>query len=404
MSDIFDLNKNIPSYLNEEFFQEIYTDKNEEILNLKIEGASKPGDNFVGAVYRITLTTSSGVQQFIAKVPSTSGHETLHSYLSNDFVGDLFKCEIKVYQEILPEMLKVWNSAGYDDVLCPRLVHQTVTPHPTIILEDLSPYGFTTLQNPIEDFNASLMVAKRLAKFHAASYYLVHEKNQDFSNFNNSVFNNEILSHVIYDMGLEGFTDVASTKPSLIKYVEKLRKFHSEFRDLIDESYKPSGDGINVLCHNDFHLKNLLFKSDENEKIEDFYMIDYQLCNYTSPAIDILYALYYFVSSNNRQYHRDEFISAYYNQFSTSLNDFKFTKEIPSRKMLDNEIKKCGPFEISVAICLTIFFYFDLKNLNPEDLDMAEGTKKSKLRMYENKEFLEMIEWQLEEFEARGIL
>jgi len=120
MSDIFDLNKNIPTYLNEEFFQKLLTDKNEEILNFNIEGASKPGDNFVGAVYRITLTTNNGNQQFIAKVPSTSGHETLHSYLSNDFVGDLFKCEIKVYEEILPEILKLWSNAGYDDLLCPK--------------------------------------------------------------------------------------------------------------------------------------------------------------------------------------------------------------------------------------------------------------------------------------------
>ena len=72
--------------------------------------------------------------------------------------------------------------------------------------------------------------------------------------------------------------------------------------------------------------------------------------------------------------------------------------------MLDNELKKCGPFEILTAICLTIFYYFDLKNLNPEELDMAEGTMKSKHRMYQNEEFLEMIEWQLKEFEDCGIL
>ncbi|XP_070497822.1 uncharacterized protein [Chironomus tepperi] len=404
MSDIFDLNKNIPSYLNEEYFRSIFTDKSQEILNFKIEGASKPGDNFVGAVYRITITTSTDRHQFIAKAPSTSGHETLHSYLSNDFVGDLFKCEIKVYEEVLPEILKIWSQAGYDDVLCPRLIHQSLEPHPTIILEDLSPKGYETLQKPIDDFEASLKVVKRLAKFHAASYFLAYEKNQDFSNYNQSVFDNQILTRVIYDMGLEGFTDVASTKPALRKYVEKLRKFHSEFRHRVGDSYRPSQDGINVLCHNDFHLKNLLFKCDGSGGIEDFCMIDYQLCNFTSPAIDLIFALYYFVSATNRRHRRDDFISAYYNQFSTSLNDFKFTKSIPTRQMLDNEINKCGPFEICTAICLTIFCYFDMKTLNSEDLDMGEGTMKAKYRMYENEDFLEMIEWQLDEFVGRGVL
>lgn len=72
--------------------------------------------------------------------------------------------------------------------------------------------------------------------------------------------------------------------------------------------------------------------------------------------------------------------------------------------MLDDEFKKCAAHEIMTAICLSIFFYFDLSNLQPEDLDMGEGTMKAKYRMFENEEFLEMIKWQLEEFEDREML
>lgn len=56
------------------------------------------------------------------------------------------------------------------------MIHQTTSPQPTIVLEDVSPFGYKTLNRPTEDFEVSKMIAKRLAKFHAASYYLVNEK------------------------------------------------------------------------------------------------------------------------------------------------------------------------------------------------------------------------------------
>ena len=76
-------------------------------------------------------------------------------------------------------------------------------------------------------------------------------------------------------MGLEGIIHVANSKPALSKFVDKLREFHSEFRERVGESYKPSADGINVLCHNDFHLKNLLFKNGKNGKSDDFYLVSF---------------------------------------------------------------------------------------------------------------------------------
>lgn len=48
---------------------------------------------------------------------------------------------------------------------------------PVIMLEDVKPKGFDfLLESPPEDFETSIMMIKKLAKFHAASFYLQNER------------------------------------------------------------------------------------------------------------------------------------------------------------------------------------------------------------------------------------
>lgn len=49
-------------------------------------------------------------------------------------------------------------------------------PSPVIILEDLSGQGFGVIDKPPEELEVSKQIFRRLAKFHAASFYLHHEQ------------------------------------------------------------------------------------------------------------------------------------------------------------------------------------------------------------------------------------
>lgn len=52
-----------------------------------------------------------------------------------------------------------------------------MTPKPVIILEDLKVVGFDTMSKYMyTDYEVSKMIFKRLAKFHAASYFLHDEQ------------------------------------------------------------------------------------------------------------------------------------------------------------------------------------------------------------------------------------
>ena len=57
-----------------------------------------------------------------------------------------------------------------------RLIYQTTDPVPIIVLEDLDIDEFVVHRTPPEDYDESKAIFQRLAKFHAASYYLMHEQ------------------------------------------------------------------------------------------------------------------------------------------------------------------------------------------------------------------------------------
>lgn len=118
----------------------------------------------------------------------------------------------------------------------------------------------------------------------------------------------------------------------------------------------------------------------------------------------MIYALHYFLTPENRQAHRDEFIACYYEQFAMSLKSFGYLKKPPSLMDFQVELLRNGSMEVLVAICMEIFFYIDFKSFTPEDMDMGEGTKRAKRRMYNNPIFKEMIMKELPRFLYNGFI
>lgn len=49
-------------------------------------------------------------------------------------------------------------------------------PSPVIILEDVSGLGFGVIEQPPGDIEVSKQILRRLAKFHAATFYLHNEQ------------------------------------------------------------------------------------------------------------------------------------------------------------------------------------------------------------------------------------
>lgn len=138
--------------------------------------------------------------------------------------------------------------------------------------------------------------------------------------------------------------------------------------------------------------------------IDNHSQLDYQLSIHATPAIDLIYALYFHVSSENRQKHRAELIGLYHKQFVESLKAFGYLKAPPTLIDLQVELLKNGHLEVIVAICMMIMFYFDFSSFTAEDMDMGEGTKRAKRRMYSAPGFKEIILAELPRFLHNGFI
>jgi hypothetical protein len=62
-----------------------------------------------------------------------------------------------------------------------RLIYQSNEPTSVIVIEDSCVDGYTVIDKPPEDLEVSKSIIRRLAKFHAATFYLVNDHVSNFS-------------------------------------------------------------------------------------------------------------------------------------------------------------------------------------------------------------------------------
>jgi len=75
---------------------------------------------------------------------------------------------------------------------------------------------------------------------------------------------------------------------------------------------------IDTCCHGDFWSNNIMFKYDEDGKVNGTILVDFQLINYGHPAYDVLYLLYLSTDSQFRSQHMGECL----NQYWETLNEY----------------------------------------------------------------------------------
>ncbi|XP_011143872.1 uncharacterized protein LOC105185799 isoform X4 [Harpegnathos saltator] len=284
-----------------EYLQTYVRNINLEAPTFYVTRACKKGDNFVGLVYNVRI---EGIENdkikninVILKTPVCLSHNLVQSV-------SLYKREIFFYREILPLFKETLKKHGGIADLFPTFYDAHEEPKKEVlVLENLMLKGFTMKSSRIMDYPHVSLTLRSLGEFHAYSFIT---RVADPINFNKLKQMKEPLFYHILKYNNDEYINYLCTTvgKALIgeekHYVERYQKFVDNIlhnlNDVVDGN---AAEPYTVVNHGDAWTNNILYKYDEKsqecsqEKIPcDLRFLDFQICRYASPVLDIVYLLF----------------------------------------------------------------------------------------------------------------
>lgn len=325
-------------WLDQEFFTKAlragYNDPNIEVGQISLRMGTHDGDNYVSSVYRSICSYRSKNRitphlEMIVKLISAKMSPSLQDEIP-------FRVEVGMYQEIIPEVEKLLK-----ETMAPRFLYATRQPYYAIVLEDAYQNGFRVLKIR-HDLQDTYLIAEKLAKWHAATFYLAKTKMMDrMKNFKRGIMTTDNDGFKFIVNTLDTFIDATIRWDNFDPYIQKLTSFRSKIcqyaKCLYDVDKK---DKFLVLNHGDLNYHNILVKNDEgNKNLIDMLFIDFQWAFLGTAAID-LYNLLFLITTDEARACRDQIIKHYHSTFARTVKGFGYSKEIPTLEDLNDELEK----------------------------------------------------------------
>lgn len=201
-----------------------------------------------------------------------------------------YEKEMIMYTKILPQMYTIEEKYFtarhyfYDDKM-------------SLFLKDLSLSGYKNANRLDQlDVEHSCYALKCLAKFHALSVkiertYGLPDIIKTDSFFHTNHEEDEI--HKSFLKGIPLFIDHLADDVKE-KYPELVAAFQNITWESLVQLISPKSESFNVLNHGDFWVNNIMFKYDKYSILKKVKILDFQLCRWASPAIDLIY---FFITS-----------------------------------------------------------------------------------------------------------
>ncbi|XP_017079974.2 uncharacterized protein LOC108113782 [Drosophila eugracilis] len=334
-----------PEWLNAKFIGDVlsaYENSPElNVTDLKITPASAQGDHYASVMFRTTAeyTTSKGkfVKPLIIKtMPEQEGHK-------KDMLSEshLFSTEIGAYTKALPEFERILREAGDNTQLYVPCIYHSLAPRQVMIFEDLVPQGYSVIRNrPVKEVELKNVFTK-LAKWHAVSMKLMNEQPEFLKEFQYGLIEMPtLMSDPMVTSGMDTFLKTLDKIPEVTKYKPYFEKIKVDYlqrmADVMQEFRKNyQSDGYYVMCHGDFHLRNMMFK--ENG---DVMFVDFQICNLCPITIDLSYSIYMLMEPEQRWDLGKDIINYYFSVLVETLKKIGYKAEMPTKAGLWKQIHR----------------------------------------------------------------
>uniref|UniRef100_A0A1Y9IVY2 CHK kinase-like domain-containing protein n=1 Tax=Anopheles minimus TaxID=112268 RepID=A0A1Y9IVY2_9DIPT len=354
-----------PDWLNDQFFQQVLCEYEHDptvrlVGTCELRPGTKAGDHFASVMYRATARYQIGPVEksinLIMKIKPEA--EGLKKDLLQD--DDFFGKEIRMYTRVLPEMARLMESIGEEY----KLIFATKTPHTIIILENVSPQGWT-MKGLLKSFEEMQPTIDAIAKFHAASAVMQQNDPEFTTQYRCTIADTLRTMHKMTDVCFGSFVRFLRDTLEVPELIEPVMKFHQRIDQSLSDAYATSESCANVLIHGDFHFKNLLHLQSEESIVETMF-VDYQMCSWSSQVVDLFYLTYMIPEQSVKTSHRDAIIHRYYQKFSSILHRLNYVGRVPTLTELHAEMLRKGELELFHYIVFSAFRYTDLSKVDSE--------------------------------------
>ncbi|XP_075165017.1 uncharacterized protein LOC142237541 [Haematobia irritans] len=377
-----------PSWINKEFLEKVLTkyerQENIKILKFELSPACMKGDHYSTAMSRCKVEYN--LNDNVNKIKKSVIIKTLPSGegMKRDLLleSKVFETEIDMYTKTLPKIEKILAQFGEPTKLSAGIVYHSLEPHKIIILEDLCDLGYEAIRGRFLTEDELKSVFGKLAKLHAVSYMLGQSDDPESVTKYQDGFMCKPPGPVkeIIKNGLNNFIELLLSDDELKTFADKIKDIQDEVQQACSDMFnaytlsKGLGNDILVLNHGDFHIKNLMFKFNDNEQMVDPLMVDFQGSCYAPSNLDMVYSQFLLLSPDIRL-KRHKILYYYFMEFIRILKKIEYDGRLPKYSELQISNLKYRHF----TLCMLAVFYplvvplfyksaEDLKNINTNDM------------------------------------
>ncbi|XP_011197132.1 uncharacterized protein LOC105221681 [Zeugodacus cucurbitae] len=390
-----------PAWLNDEFFTKVLlnfeTDaKDLQLRKTELSPATLKGDHYASVMFRATVEYKCDgevkTKRMIMKImPSQEGHKKEMFEEST-----IFETEIGMYTKVIPRFEQILRDIGDDTVLKAPILFYELSPRKIIIFEDIVPLGYEVLRGRCVNNEEIKLAYLKLAKWHAISYKINFEEPEYFESYRQGLLTMpKIEENVFMSQAIDLLIQQVETMPRLQNYLPHLKSIRNKLFKGAINSFKEyqearKANAYYVLCHGDFHNKNMMFKHDPSSgKLLDVMLLDYQL-SYVGPMInDLIYSYYMLLDSE----HREDFpqwMYFYFTHFKETLQKIGFEGPLPKLVDLHEQRTQQKYFELFLLITfLPAWMAFRDGDTGPDEIMSSDDTRK---QIYARTDFLEELE------------
>ncbi|KYM76313.1 hypothetical protein ALC53_13340 [Atta colombica] len=351
------------TWLNLSFVEKILRksedDESIQMIDICLEPATSKGDNYTSDMIRITAEYSRDQGSCSIKEKISIILKILPELGSvrQKFVieSGLFHIEMLMMSNTLDKMNKLLEPKYR---LSAKILYVQNEDPMFLAIEDLASLGFQ-MANRLSglDLDHSILALRNLARFHAASVALCEKEPKQKEMYSKGQFNKQQSPKMkdIFIKCTKGLAEEIAHWPEVKQYSDKIAKLSDHIYQIGIDATKLCKEEFNVITHGDFHVNNMLFRYNNDGKPIDHIFVDFQMCVYATPALDLLFFFNTCPSLDIMENKKNILLNEYLNTLLMTMKELNCKTPPPTMEELKATMKRKADYGMIIFFVVLPF-------------------------------------------------